>query len=460
MGELKEKFESLNGRQITRVEIINIMLYATILIMPLIVVKVSKFRYSLGKLMFLYVVGIFLIINIFREIIKNKKFKFRKEYISLGIFLLTILIASILSPYKNIAFIGNAVRNEGFITIAIYVLLFIASSQYLKITEKSIDIIIGIGSLHGLYGILQFYHIDPIQKWALEAINADDSIGLLGNKMFFSAYITLFLVLSISLYIFKWKKRYLISSLILFSTLICTLTRSGWLSFLFVCIIGFFMIIRRKDCLKRVVVLVLTFSVIVFTLNITSDGRVLGRVNHTIGEVNGLSQNSEESTEEAKDDSDKNIVVNASLNSRKEILKLYIQAFRDSPFLGTGPDTFNERLADDYPIEYLNKLINTGEGADKAHNEYLEYATSCGIFTLISYLILLEMIIYGLIKNIKDDKNKIILLTILGYMIQAFFNISVIGVAPLFWILLGYAVKVIYENNDLKEKDIKKTNKS
>lgn len=460
MGELKEKLKSLNGRQITRVEIINMMLYATILIMPLIVEKLSNLRYSMGKLMFLYVIGIFLLINILREIIKNKKLNLKKEHIVLLIFLLSILIVCILSPYKSRAFFGNFIRNEGFITILIYGLLFIASSKYLKITEKSLNIILGVGTIHGMYGILQFYHIDPIQKWVLGGIGVDDSIGLVGNRMFFSAYIILFLMISISIYIFNGKKINLIYSLILFSTLICTLTRSGWLSFLCVCIIGFFMIIRRKDCLKRVVVLVLTFSVIVFTLNITSDGRVLGRINHTIGEVNGLSQNSEESTEEAKDDSDKNIVANASLNSRKEILKLYIQAFKDSPFLGTGPDTFNDRLADEYPLELWNKLTTTGEGADKAHNEYLEYATSCGIFTLISYLVLLVMIIYGLIKNIKNDKNKIILLTILGYMVQAFFNISVIGVAPLFWILLGYAVKVIYENNDLKGKYVKKSNKS
>ena len=75
MGELKEKFKALNGRQITRAEIINMMLYATILIMPLIVVKVSVRRYSLGKLMFLYVVGIFLLINIFKDFFKGKKNK-------------------------------------------------------------------------------------------------------------------------------------------------------------------------------------------------------------------------------------------------------------------------------------------------------------------------------------------------------------------------------------------------
>ena len=48
-------------------------------------------------------------------------------------------------------------------------------------------------------------------------------------------------------------------------------------------------------------------------------------------------------------------------------------------------------------------------------------------------------------KNIKNDKFKIIFCIIISYLIQAALNISVIAVAPLFWILLGYSLKEIYE---------------
>jgi ABC-type nitrate/sulfonate/bicarbonate transport system permease component len=37
------------------------------------------------------------------------------------------------------------------------------------------------------------------------------------------------------------------------------------------------------------------------------------------------------------------------------------------------------------------------------------------------------------------DKSKIIVgLAVIGYLIQAFSNISVIAVAPIFWIILGF----------------------
>ena len=50
---------------------------------------------------------------------------------------------------------------------------------------------------------------------------------------------------------------------------------------------------------------------------------------------------------------------------------------------------------------------------------------------------------YKLIKNINNNLFKVLLLTLLGYLVQSFFNISVIMVAPIFWIFLGFCVKEI-----------------
>ncbi|MDY4544544.1 MAG: O-antigen ligase family protein, partial [Bacilli bacterium] len=433
MENFKEKLKKMNSEQIPRETIINIILYMTILIMPLIVVNVSSPRYVLGKLMFLYVAGFFLLVNL----ILDNKIKFKKEHIIVLLFLATILISCIFSPYKVIAFFGTKERSEGFVTIAIYILLFIASSQYLKITEKSINLILTIVNIHAIYGIFQFYNFDPIQKWALGGIGVSDSIGLLGNRMYFSIYMLLFLTFSASSYIAKGNKKYLVSSLICGATLICTLTRASYLSFISVFVLELVinLILRRKEILKRFLILMLIFSISCIVLNVTSAGKVTGRIEHTFTEINEISNR----------DDNTNTPIFSSINSRYEIWKLYIQAFKDKPLLGTGPDTFISRLSDEYPLEYARKLIITGEGADKAHNEYLEYATSCGVFTVIAYVALILCIILNLFKNIKNDRNQIILSMIFAYLIQAFFSISLICVAPLFWILLGYATQIKYE---------------
>ena len=222
-------------------------------------------------------------------------------------------------------------------------------------------------------------------------------------------------------------------------------------------IVGLLFITKRKNCLKRALILTICLLFSIISLNIISDGRVIGRINHTIGEVNGLKENTKAtSTTENEEESNNKISdnsISASLNSRKEILKLHWRAFLDKPFIGTGPDTFNNRLVDDYLVEFMRKVITTGEGADKAHNEYLEYASSCGIFTLLSYLILLGFVLKGLLKR-KNEGNeyKVVFLVSIAYLIQAFFNMSLIGVAPLFWILLGYATQIIYkETSEVKQ---------
>lgn len=356
----------------------------------------------------------------------------KKEHIIALIFLLTIAISTLFSPYKDIAIFGNYDRNEGLIMWGVYIALFIISSRYLIINKKMINIIFIVASIMGIYGVFQFYGFDPIQKWALGTIKVSNSFGTIGNRNFYSTYICLFLFISMSIFIFKGEKRYLIYSIFLFSGLLCSLTRGGWLAFILFSIIGFMFIVKNKRALKRVSLVFIIFSVVFFVINLTSNNKITGRT-------------------------DKSLIIsesgnfNGSAGARINILKLSWKAFCDKPFLGTGPDTLKQRLSEDYPMEMLDYLLKYKQTIDKAHNEFLELAVSCGIFTLLSYLLLIILILIPIIKNFKDDRCKTLFLVIIGYLIQSFFNISVIIVAPLFWIFMGYCVKV----NGYKEIDNK-----
>jgi putative inorganic carbon (HCO3(-)) transporter len=80
-----------------------------------------------------------------------------------------------------------------------------------------------------------------------------------------------------------------------------------------------------------------------------------------------------------------------------------------------------------------------GVTIDKAHNEYLHMAAVTGIPSLLIYLFLIVLIFWRNIPLMLKDKSKIIVgLAVIGYLIQAFSNISVIAVAPIFWIILGF----------------------
>ena len=87
---------------------------------------------------------------------------------------------------------------------------------------------------------------------------------------------------------------------------------------------------------------------------------------------------------------------------------------------------------------------------DKAHNEYLNLWVTEGIFAILLYLaFLFALFLPGVKKFIKEQKesserkarevlSKIALFAFFGYIAQAFFNISVIQVAPYFWMICGF----------------------
>ncbi len=95
---------------------------------------------------------------------------------------------------------------------------------------------------------------------------------------------------------------------------------------------------------------------------------------------------------------------------------------------------------------------------DKLHNEYLQILMTMGVFSLISYLGLYYSIVKSSIKNSVKRRELYLVLPIIGYLVQAFFNISVIEVAPLFWIILGLSIeRKTDKNGNKKLKKHKKT---
>lgn len=87
---------------------------------------------------------------------------------------------------------------------------------------------------------------------------------------------------------------------------------------------------------------------------------------------------------------------------------------------------------------------------DKAHNEYLQILICEGIFGLISYLLLFGCITIEGIRNNYKNKEIYLILPVIGYLVQAFFNISVIEVAPFFYISLGLLVDRGIDNEKSK----------
>ncbi len=106
-------------------------------------------------------------------------------------------------------------------------------------------------------------------------------------------------------------------------------------------------------------------------------------------------------------------------------------------FIGTGPDTIYQVLQ-----HFFSDQMSIGQllDFDSAHNEYLQYLITTGIFGLTAYL---TFVISGITRYFRSSENKAhpylfaITLSCLCYAVQACFNISMITTTPFFFILMA-----------------------
>ena len=64
-------------------------------------------------------------------------------------------------------------------------MFFIIASQYFKVNKKSINLLLIVGSIMGIYGVLQILGIDPIQDWMFDGNITKVAYGTIGNRNFF-----------------------------------------------------------------------------------------------------------------------------------------------------------------------------------------------------------------------------------------------------------------------------------
>ena len=119
---------------------------------------------------------------------------------------------------------------------------------------------------------------------------------------------------------------------------------------------------------------------------------------------------------------------------RMFLWKRSIELVKDYPIIGTGPDTFAVR----FMSKYAKEVASLGELTinDTAANSYLTILVNTGILGFITYI---TFLIFQLINVLKktNQYSIIFLITFLCFIIQDFFNLWVVIVTPLFWVLMA-----------------------
>ena len=390
-------------------------------------------KISLGDMSKGYVA--LLVLNIITGIIIALKGHYKKNIIQIFLLFIVILgiISSIFAIKPKIAVWGIGGRYEGLITI-IYYMSLVYLCTYIRDNYKKIIVfsIIFTGIVQCIYAIAQINDVDGVYKmihqWNEIQFLSDGfkipseiwATGFATNPNFFATYMLICASLALGLYIdekniIKCIIYSLMMILFLFGILISN-TMSCAVGFVGVLAFCFIYSIKNKK-IKKILVILLLVGIVLF-------GSVNTKKTRLVKELFKIKDNSTE-------------IVSGTAKKSYGTERLFIW----QKTLEIVPENLLHGVGiDNYYYAFDGKALVSKDGRfyyDKAHNEYLQILVTEGIFCLIIYLAMYAVIgIRGLKYSFKNN-TVYLLLPIIGYLIQAFFNISVIEVAPMFYILLG-----------------------
>ena len=371
--------------------------------------------------------------------IKNIKDKKRKLDLCDYLFYVLIfvgIISVIFSIDKSLAIFGKDFRHEGFLSIMCYYLLFINWKVNGKKEDikKIIKFIIILGIINSIYALFQMYtNFDFIFKYN---DNGKMASGLCGNPNFFGSLMTTILSMVTCMFLVNKKNSLkLVLLIILFFISLINCQSTGPILSYIICLIFFiiFLFIKKYNILKRFlilfIILILTYISIYFI------------------NINFLSDNKCETCV-----SSLQTTISNGGNGRIKIWKNSLDMIKDNFIVGIGFDNFylkypNPKMESGIKLTITDILSSNSQPkviynvVDNAHNIYLHTLVSNGIIGLVPYLLLCLLTFIKGLKS-KDELTFILLSGFVVYSIQAFANISVIQVAPIYYIIIGFILSM------------------
>ncbi len=347
---------------------------------------------------------------------------------------------------KRVALIGFIDGREGLLAILSYYMIFLLSTTVKneKIRKDVFKLLTLIGIIFVFYGVLQifgifsFLGIPIVGQWKYAS-------SLLNNSNFMGAFCVLMSGLWLGKYFFEDIEKINYKSLIVLFIFVLGLLISGAMSafvalivMMLIIIFIYFFVFRKRFNIKKVFLKVLNIFLIFLISFIFVN---CCNSNELIKDVRIL--NSE-------------VFNSATSGLKKEygtgrvhIWKESLKYFPKYIWTGVGIDNFIYLGKNEFVTDYIS-----GVKYSKAHNEYLQILLTEGIFMFVIYLLFLGIIfIKSLLSIFRNKKVNYVVLSLFlayfGYCIQAFFNISMIKVAPIFYMISGMLVSCV-EGEKLK----------
>ncbi len=389
----------------------------------------------------------------------NAQGRFRLVRTPLDLPILAFGAIAVVSTATSVYF--NESKTELF-KILNYILLYyivVNNIKDFKRIKRVITILIVIGCGLALYGLYNYLN-------GIEMIYGLEKKAYLGNltatyvnSNSMSAYLALTIPLAVGLFLSgilgrqsgDGKSRPRITTFILppaifvmTAALIFTHSRDGWISFFGSIFFLSLLLLRIRHktpkTLTRIAVTILVTLIILGTAGSTS-------LYQAVKNKSAASLS--------------NPFRGVPLESRIEVYRGSLQMIAHRPLLGVGPGNFPlvyPRYRDKKHIIFMNET----------HNDYLQFASEMGIFSLAAFLVLLFLYFRNGIRYLLSSKNMYSLGLTLGCMVSIAgvalhasmdFPFQIPANALTFWVILGLTVSIGRTVNLQKVKDVKVSQK-
>ena len=427
-------------------KLITLVLTLVAVFVPLLVTPIKGvFDYNIAKITVLLTAGVLLLILL---LVSYKNLEIDKKDIVILIFIMLVIISTFLSTDIKKSILGEKHRYEGLLTFCTYICIYLCSKKYFKYEKisKFLNIMFYVSMAMGIFGIIQ-KHISCKELYPLFNKGMCSTIG---NSNFFGSFICIVLPIALTIFILKGNKKSFILSSILFFNMIASGTRSAWIAFFIVVCIGGIYLIKQKNKKYFIISGIISVCFVIICAYLLGAFGFVSKtvVNEDIKKTNNPVEKVEQVKKDIKRITEKDGNYKKIGSNRLWIWKMSYNVMVQTPMFGCGPDNLKEgiiRYSLEEIYEYAKKQHKV---VDKAHNEFLHIGATMGIPALICYLIFIGSILIPKMKLIfKNNVYFAIVLAIISYLSQAFFNISTIGVAPLFWMILG-----LIDNEDFIKK--------
>ena len=347
---------------------------------------------------------------------------------------------------KEWAFYGTELRSEGYLSLLAYYFIFVGTTmlQREEYRKKLLHLFLLLGVIVAILGVIQYTGIYVMGE-------RFPGMGYvpMRNPNFYGAFTVLFTGVGIGGFFsykkesdtthpFRWWNRVLWYVLVLFGYAGCicaksTLVYAGLIMLLLMYL--FLELATKRWRLFSFLLLVAGLLLMIHVFNIQKKGDVVAEIKTVENQIKA----------------EVSVTGDSVGSGRMRIWKSAISLLPKYGLLGCGIECLGA-------IWYTETNVSfDGATVDKVHNEYLNLWITEGFFAIVIYLVFLfSLFIPGLLlffgkrgrdggkeeeparkQGKYDEISKIAFFAFFGYIAQAFFNISVIQVAPYFWMICG-----------------------